>query len=146
MRGAGSQGAHGHHAFVAQGLFARRRQFGIALANLAGHADDQPPDHGGRNDENQPHAYQVQAGGARRVGHRQRDEIQHQQGIGDDGHGADGGDAACRQGQRGDRDRGQGARKPWIGRAATEEDDGRQGADVEQDLGTVRRCWPPGYA
>jgi hypothetical protein len=41
--GAGSQGAHGHHPFVAQRLFARGSQFGIALANLAGHATMSQP-------------------------------------------------------------------------------------------------------
>jgi hypothetical protein len=85
--GAGSQGAHGHHAFVAQRLFARGSQFGIAFANLAGHAHDQPADHGGRNDENQPHAARCRrvARVASAIGKRY--EIQHQQRIGGDGRG-----------------------------------------------------------
>jgi hypothetical protein len=80
------------------------------------------------------HMPPVQAGGTRASAIGKRYEIQHQQRIGGDGHGGDGGDAARRQGQGGDGDRGQQQRNQRIGGAAAEEDDGRQGADIEQQL------------
>ena len=148
--GAGGQRAHGNDPFIAQPLFAGGGQFGVALANDAGGMNDDPADHDGRDDENQPHAAQVQARRARGVGHRQRDVIEHEQRVGGNGDGGDDGHATRRQGQRGDGDRRQKQGNERIGSAAAEEDDGAQHADVEQQLaeqfvgrGGLRADYPP---
>ena len=109
-------------------------QFGIALADQARHADDKPADHCRRHGKGQPHAEQVQAGGAGGIAHRQRHVEDHQRRVGRDGDGADSDHAAHRQGQRGNGDRRQQQRNQRIGGPAAEEHQRTEGGDIDQQL------------
>ena len=79
--GASGERAHRHHSFVTQSLLAGGGQFGIALADQACHADDEPGNHHRRDGEGQPHTDQVQSRCTGGIRHRQGDVINHQQRV-----------------------------------------------------------------